>query len=59
LSAAAVRRQLRVQKGYPDDVLPTVQTIPTKLNTLGYFPKKVAQSQPQKKSPKPRRSSHK
>jgi len=59
LSAAEVRRQLLVQKGYPDDVLPTVQTITAKLNTLGYFPKKVAKSQPQKKSPKPRRSSHK
>ena len=59
LSAAEVRRQLLVQKGYLDDVLPTVQTITTKLNTLGYFPKKVAKSQPQKKSPKPRQSSHK
>ena len=59
LSAAEVRRQLLVQKGYLDDMLPTVQTITTKLNTLGYFPKKVAKSQPQKKSPKPRQSSHK
>jgi hypothetical protein len=58
LSAAAGRRQLLVPKGYPDDVLPTVQTITPKLNTLGYLPKKVAQSQPQKKSPKPKRSSH-
>jgi hypothetical protein len=37
--------------------LPTVQTITTKLNHLGYFPKKVAKSRPQKKSPKPMRSS--
>jgi DDE family transposase len=57
LSAAEVRRQLIAQKGYTDDELPTVQTITTKLNNLGYFPKKVAKSQPQKKSPKPRRSS--
>ena len=53
LSAAEVRRQLIVHKGYADDSLPTVQTITTKLNALGYFPKKVAKSQPQKKSQKP------
>jgi Rhodopirellula transposase DDE domain len=57
LSAAEVRRQLIAQKGYTDDALPTVQTITTKLNALGYFPKKVAKSQPQKNSQKPRRSS--
>lgn len=59
LSAAEVRRQRLVQQGYPDDVLPTVQTITTELNTLGYFPKKGATSQPQKKSPQPRRSAPK
>lgn len=48
LSAAEVRRQLIAQKGYRDDALPTVQTITAKLNTLGYYPKKVAKSQPQK-----------
>ncbi len=53
LSAAEVRRQLIVHKGYTDDALPTVQTLTTKLNALGYYPKKVAKSQPQKKSPKP------
>jgi Rhodopirellula transposase DDE domain len=52
LSAAEVRRQLIAQKGYTDDALPTVQTLTTKLNALGYYPKKVAKSQPQKKSPK-------
>jgi hypothetical protein len=57
LSAAEVRRQLIAQKGYTADELPTVQTITMKLNTLGYFPKKVAKSQPQKKFPKPMRSS--
>jgi Rhodopirellula transposase DDE domain len=57
LSAAEVRRQLIAQKGYADDALPTVQTITTKLNALGYYPKKVAKSQPQKKSPKPTPSS--
>ena len=48
LSAAEVRRQLIAQKGYRDDALPTVQTITAKLNALGYYPKKVAKSQPQK-----------
>jgi hypothetical protein len=57
LSAAEVRRQLIAQKGYTPVELPTVQTITTKLNHLGYFPKKVAKSLPQKKSPKPMRSS--
>jgi Rhodopirellula transposase DDE domain len=50
LSAAEVRRQLIVQKGYTDAALPTVQTLTTKLNALGYYPKKVAKSQPQKNS---------
>jgi hypothetical protein len=57
LSAAEVRRQLIAQHGYVDDALPTVQTLTTKLNALGYYPKKVAKSQPQKKSPKPTPSS--
>jgi len=57
LSAAEVRRQLIAQKGYRDDALPTVQTITAKLNTLGYYPKKVAKSQPQKKFRRPRPSS--
>ena len=57
LSAAEVRRHLITHKGYAADTLPTVQTITTKLNALGYYPKKVAKSQPQKKSPQPMRSS--
>jgi hypothetical protein len=56
LTAAEVRRQLMVQKGYPDAVLPTAETIGTKLNELGYYPQKVAKSQPQKNSPKPTQS---
>ena len=52
LSAAEVRRQLVAQKGYRDEELPTEQTISAKLNELGYFPKKVAKTKPQKKSPK-------
>ena len=35
LTAAEVRRQLLIQKGYCDDELPTTQTIATKLNELG------------------------
>ncbi len=50
LDAAEVRRQLMLQKGYTDDQLPTVQTITTKLNALGYYPQKVAKSEPQKRS---------
>jgi len=53
LSAAEVRRQLIAQKGYADNALPTVQTLTTTLNALGYYPKKVAKSQPPKKSRKP------
>jgi hypothetical protein len=41
-----------VQKGYRDDDLPTTRTISTKLRDLGYYPSKVAKTQPQKKSPK-------
>lgn len=52
LSAAEVRQQLIAHKGYSEDELPTVQTITTKLNARGYYPQKVAKSQPQKKSPK-------
>jgi hypothetical protein len=57
LTAAEVRRQLIAQKGYTDADLPTAETIGTKLNDLGYYPTKVAKSQPQKKSQKPTRSS--
>jgi len=50
LSAEEVRRQLIMQKGYSDDQLPGKQTINSKMNQLGYYAKKVAKSQPQKKS---------
>ncbi len=53
LTAAEVRRQLMAQKGYSEDELPTAETIATKLNELGYYPKKVAKSQPQKNYQKP------
>jgi hypothetical protein len=57
LTAAEVRCQLITQKGYTDQELPTQETIACKLNDLGYFPKKVAKSQPQKKFQKPMPSS--
>jgi len=57
LTATEVRRQLIAQKGYGEDELPTAETISTKLNALGYYPKKVAKSQPQKNSRKPMPSS--
>jgi hypothetical protein len=53
LDAAEVRCQLIAQKGYTDAELPTVQTMTTKLNALGYYPQKVAKSEPKKRSPKP------
>jgi hypothetical protein len=59
LDAAEVRQQLIAQKGYTDAELPTVQTITAKLNALGYYPQKVAKSEPKKRSPKPTRSSTK
>jgi len=57
LSATEIRRQLIAQKGYTDADLPTVQTLSTKLTNLGYYLKKVAKTQPQKKSQKPTPSS--
>jgi len=53
LDALEVRRQLIAQKGYTDAELPTVQTLTTKLNALGYYPQKVAKSAPKKRSRKP------
>jgi hypothetical protein len=57
LRGAAVCRQLIAQQGDPPDALPTMQPLTPKLNALGYSPKKVAQSQPQKKSRQPLPSS--
>lgn len=50
LTAAEVRRQLMAQFGYKDEELPTAETIGTKLNELGYSPKKVAKTLPKKTS---------
>ena len=48
LSAKEVRRQLILQKGYTEEELPTPDTIGAKLNLLGYSPKKVRKTKPQK-----------
>jgi hypothetical protein len=53
LTATEVRRQLIVQQGYTNEELPTAETIGAKLNLLGYYPKQVAKSQPQKNFPRP------
>jgi hypothetical protein len=50
LTAAGVRRQLIAQQGYADAELPTAETSGVKLTDLGYYPQKVAKSQPQKTS---------
>jgi hypothetical protein len=48
LSAAQVRQQLLVQKGYCRDELPCEETIRVKLNDLGYRLRTVRKSVPQK-----------
>jgi hypothetical protein len=50
LTVAEVRRQLIARFGYIDEQLPTEETIGVKLNALGYYPKKVAKTEPQKNS---------
>ena len=57
LSAPEVRRQLIAQHGYTDEALPTAETIGVKLNALGYTLKRVAKTQPKKRSPRPTPSS--
>ena len=48
LSAAQVRQQLVVQKGYSQADLASQETIRVKLNTLGYRLRRVQKSVPQK-----------
>jgi len=56
LSAAAVRSALISQKAYGEQELPSVRTVSTILNRLGYRLRAVRKTVPQKKSPKPTRS---
>ena len=53
LSARQVREELIHQHNYPESELPSAETIRQKLNQLGYYPQRVAKTQPQKKFPKP------
>ena len=57
LSVATVRRQLLARKGYSNEELPTIQTLTTKMNGLGFRLRKVAKCRPLKKSRRPTRSS--
>ena len=57
LSVAAVRRQLIARKGYSNEELPTIQTLTTKMNGLGFRLRKVAKCRPQKKFRRPTRFS--
>jgi len=50
LSASAVRGALIEQKGYGEDELPSVRTISTMLNRMGYRLRAVRKTVPQKKS---------
>lgn len=49
ISAAEVRHQLILQKGYRAEELPAVRTLSTKLTELGYHPTRVRKCQPEKK----------
>ena len=49
VSAAEVRKQLIERGGYTDEQLPSVQTIASKLNVLGFRLRTVVKSRPQKK----------
>ena len=49
LTAAEVYRRLIEDKNYSHDQLPTVRTISTKLNQLGFWLKKVTKCKPKKK----------
>lgn len=51
LTAKEVRQQLILQKGYPDEALPTEETIRVKLNELDYQLRSVQKCRPQKKIP--------
>jgi hypothetical protein len=57
LTAPQVRRQLIERKGYTDEQLPSLQTITTKLNALGFHLTRVRKCRPKKKYPRPRPSS--
>ena len=49
LTAATVRKQLILQKGYTDEQLPTEETIRCKMHDLGYRLRKVLKAKPKKR----------
>ena len=49
LTVKEIRKQLIQEKGYTDEELPTLQTMNTKVNQLGYTLKKVKKAKPLKK----------
>jgi len=49
LTATEVRRRLIEEKNYTHDELPTVRTISTKLNQIGFCLRKVTKCKPKKK----------
>jgi Rhodopirellula transposase DDE domain len=49
ITAAEVRRQLILTKGYKDDELPTAETIRRRLNEMNYSLKRIAKTQPRKR----------
>jgi Rhodopirellula transposase DDE domain len=53
LSAPEVRKQLIQRGGYTDEQLPSVQTIASKLNVLGFRLRTVVKTRPQKKCRRP------
>jgi hypothetical protein len=57
LSAAEVRRQLIAKKGYTHAQLPAESTLSALLRRLGYYPRRVQKTRPQKKSLRPMPSS--
>ena len=56
ITASRVRQALINEKGYTDEGLPSVRTISSILNRLGYRLRRVEKTRPQKKSLKPTRS---
>ncbi len=57
LTTAEMRRQLIAQRGYTDEELPKAETLGSRMNELGYYPKTVAKTRPKKRSQRQMRSS--
>ena len=57
LTVAEVRRRLEQDKGYARETLPSEEAIRERLNEMGYHPRRVRKTIPQKKSRRPMQSS--